>query len=311
MPTAFNTISDELRKYYAQDQEKQIADSNSFYAAQVNSTNKLYDAQVDKQSKAYEDKYRENAIQKLINERQVAENMANLGLTNSGLNRTQQTAVQLSYANNKADLDRQKQSAVNDINLARTQALDTIEQNRLSGEATIKQNFEDMINKTAQSMYEKQIEAKNQQIAQQQQNSYIIKKNDGILSRDYMGDLSSNGVDVIYDTEKGTATYTDRNSGFSSTFPINKNPYTNTVNPDTEFGTFKNGYQPNNKNGIPLKIEDTTYIKELGKEQNVFKTEETIGRRTITKYWIWDGSINEYVKAVKKVVDGEKKWVII
>lgn len=50
-------------------------------------------------------------VRRLINERKVAEAMANQGLTDSGLNRTQQTAVQLSHGNavSKAELARQKQ----------------------------------------------------------------------------------------------------------------------------------------------------------------------------------------------------------
>lgn len=49
-------------------------------------------------------------VQKHIAEREVSEAMANAGMTDSGLNRTQQTAIQLSYANaeNEARIARQK-----------------------------------------------------------------------------------------------------------------------------------------------------------------------------------------------------------
>lgn len=311
MPTAFNNISDELRKYYAGDLQKQIADSNKFYDSQVDSTNKLYDAKIDKQSKVYDDSYRENAIQKLVNERQVAENMANLGLTNSGLNRTQQTAVQLSYANNKAGIDRQKQSDIADLNLARTQALDTIEQNRLASEATINQNFDDMISKNAQSMLEKQNEAA-------QQNSYIIRTNNGLLSRDFLGSLKQNGVDSYKITKNDGLDYiryVDNNSGKSVDLKVGVNPYTGDDNSalKEKYGVFDNGYQPKGvegygafdktKNGY-VKAAGTAEFK--GRNQNVF----SITKNGVTTYWIWDGANNEYfqVKSAGKDVNGNTMW---
>ncbi|MBQ4120345.1 MAG: hypothetical protein IJD45_08165 [Clostridia bacterium] len=129
------------KQYYASQKKSDLKDSNALYDNQVKSTNKDYDTQVFEQSRAYEDQYRENAVQKEINKRQVAESMANLGLTDSGLNRTQQTAVQLSYGNNKANIDRQRQSGIDSLNYSRRQALDTTEQNRLAANAQIEQGY--------------------------------------------------------------------------------------------------------------------------------------------------------------------------
>lgn len=128
-------------KYYKKLKDKDLKVSNELYDNQVKSINRDYDTQVFEQGKAYEDQYRENAVQKEINKRQVAESMANLGLTDSGLNRTQQTAVQLSYGNNKANIDRQRQSGIDSLNYSRRQALDTTEQNRLAANAQIEQGY--------------------------------------------------------------------------------------------------------------------------------------------------------------------------
>lgn len=70
-----------------------ISESNSTKEKQKTVVTDNYNYRIAEAEKAYDDSYRENAIQKLINERQVAESMANMGLTDSGLNRTQQTAV--------------------------------------------------------------------------------------------------------------------------------------------------------------------------------------------------------------------------
>ena len=109
------SIDDYYKKALEATKEQQTADVNrvnTMSEQQKKSVNDIYNAKIDETDSAYEDDYRENAVQKLINEREIAENMANLGLTDSGLNRTQQTAVQLSYANTKGKIDRQKQAAV-------------------------------------------------------------------------------------------------------------------------------------------------------------------------------------------------------
>lgn len=59
--------------------------------------------------------YDENAVRQYVGERRVAENMANLGLTDSGLNRTQQTALQVSRGNADHSTRLQYEAAVRSI----------------------------------------------------------------------------------------------------------------------------------------------------------------------------------------------------
>ena len=95
-----------------QNKNKQINTINEIAAKNKQTITETHNAELKEIEKSYDDQHRINAVQKLINERQVAENMANLGHTDSGLNRTQQTAVQLSYANQNAKLNTQRQSAI-------------------------------------------------------------------------------------------------------------------------------------------------------------------------------------------------------
>ena len=129
------------KQYYSKQKKSDLKVSNELYDNQAASTNRDYDTQVFEQGRAYEDQYRENAVQKEINKRQISESMANLGLTDSGLNRTQLTAAQLSYGNNKSAIDRQRQAGIDSLNYSRRQALDTIEQNRLAANAQIEQGY--------------------------------------------------------------------------------------------------------------------------------------------------------------------------
>lgn len=294
MPTAYTTFEEEAKKLIDPNREKAKLESNAFYDSQVASTNKLYDAEAEKAGKAYEDSYRENAVQKLINERQVAENMANLGLTNSGLNRTQQTAVQLSYANQKANIDRQKQNNIDDINLNRTKALDTIEQNRLSSDASIDQEYDKLINETATANYKNYL-SEQDKITQKQSESPKISKFD-----------YGTPVSMSY-SSNGNVLYTDE-SGNSVKMRAGANPYTGDVNADLlvngEYNAsraFSNGYQPKYYKGKELtyytpskgsKETSTANVpwRDDGKQQQIFTTGKN-------KYYVWYGPNNRYVEA--------------
>lgn len=94
---------------------KYIADINSIVdTATQNSVNKVQ-GEIDKLPTQYQSAFDANAIQQKINERQVAERMANMGLTNSGLNRTQQTAINIQRANADAALRQQVNSATTSL----------------------------------------------------------------------------------------------------------------------------------------------------------------------------------------------------
>lgn len=293
MPTGYTTFEEQVRKSARAGWDKQLADTDALYANQAASINKNYDSQVDKQSKAYEDSYRENAIQKLINERQVAENMANLGLTNSGLNRTQQTAVQLSYANNKAGIDKQKQSDIADINLARTQALDTNEQNRLKDRMAINEANESAITKAAQENYKnylKVLEEQNKVAQESEKTTYKVRTAGG-------SGLDSAGNEVYY--------FYDEN-GKKLTYPKGTNPYTGkpitggyTAKEIESYGGVWNGYQPK---GVKYNGQNygavNKYLTDKGSVQIEHQGHyKTIWQTKDGSLWVWDDEVGNYVRA--------------
>lgn len=303
----------QAKKASAADQKKAIADSDKLYTAQADATKELYKGQITETEKSYEDNYRENAIQKLINEREVAENMANMGITDSGLNRTQQTAVQLSYANQKANIDKTKQQQVDAFLREMNSQLATIEQNRLASAASIKDSYNKAAiesGTTAYGDYQDQVAASKKEYydylekkeANEKKNSYIIKANDALLSRDYTGTLKDNGV-TSYKIEKDDGTYVryvDSKSGKKVDLPLGMNPYTGKFADDVldangyydASKAFKgNGYQPNNYNGKPLTESGITDIVN-GNRQNVWKTADG-------KLYIWIGADNKYIPYVE------------
>lgn len=69
------------------------------------------DAELDRQKREYRDRHDLAAAQEFLNRRKTNEAMANSGLSDSGLNRTQQTAISIARGNQDAALTRQQQDA--------------------------------------------------------------------------------------------------------------------------------------------------------------------------------------------------------
>lgn len=69
------------------------------------------DAELDRQNREYRDQHDLAAAQEFLNRRKTNEAMANSGLSDSGLNRTQQTAISIARGNQDAALTRQQQDA--------------------------------------------------------------------------------------------------------------------------------------------------------------------------------------------------------
>ncbi len=270
-----------------------------------------YGAQIKEAETAYDDQHRINAVQKLINERQVAESMANNGLTNSGLNRTQQTAVQLSYANQKAQLDRQRQSAIDALNREMmayiTQADTQAAADIASIENTYAQNRQSYVTSMEQADAAKAATIEAARIKAEQEAA-------AKLSRIGYGTLAS----MSYGTN-GNVVYTDT-SGNSVTMRAGANPYTGEPHKDVldidgkydASKTFSNGYQPNNINGEKLKTYDSktkavpstfpAYWRTDGKEQKIFVTPSN------NKCWVWVGPNNSYVEIEWNGLKGQWVW---
>ena len=282
-----------------ENKNKQIAAINETAAKNKQTITENYNAQIADAQKAYDEQERINAVQKIVNEMQVAESMANMGLTDSGLNRTQQTAVQLSYANNKAKLDRQKQSAIDalnrEMNAYLTEADTTATKNIAAVEDTYNQNRQSYAASMQQADIDAAAKVEAERIKSQQENA-------GKISQISYGDLAN----MSY-ASNGNVIYTDT-SGNSVTMRAGANPYTGEINADLLVDgvydasrAFSNGYQPKYYKGKELStykpskssnISSKTMVpwRNDGKEQQIFTTGDN-------KYYAWYGSENRYVEA--------------
>lgn len=282
---------------------------DEIYNKNIEQINKNYDAGIDDLSKKYDDQQRTVAVQKLINERKVAESMANLGVTDSGLNRTQQTAVQLSTANQAYNLNRQKQADINAYNLERDNKIAEIEQSRLSSHLSLDDKY-------------LQLEESAKAVNGSQNNGYsntfgIIQADGATFGRVY-GELKDNNVSVIYNPANSdgefTTTYIDKNTGKKLTVASTINPYTGhnnivvegrsnsaTAQAGDKWGYFDNGYQPKGvdgnrkfdttKNGYVI-TKGTIDLPDTGVTRRVFG----VTQNGITTYWYWRAEQNKYIQ---------------
>jgi hypothetical protein len=106
---------EKIRKQTEPAKAKEIKAITDAAAANKQLVTDSYNAQIADTNESYEGLFRKNAVQKVLNERDLERRAAEMGLTDSGLSRTQMTANQLSYANQNAEYRRARQKAVDTL----------------------------------------------------------------------------------------------------------------------------------------------------------------------------------------------------
>lgn len=147
MATSYDPVSQALAQYEqakaentaSTDQLKKSYDE--IYASQAAQYQNQADADIAKTETEYKGLYDRAALQQLVNERELERRQANLGLTDSGLTATQQTAIQVARGNADANIDAQKQAAIDSITLQLEQYLANVDQNRAQAYAQADYNL--------------------------------------------------------------------------------------------------------------------------------------------------------------------------
>lgn len=130
-----------ITNYYENDFNKEVKRANDLAAKQKQNVNKTYDAQIKKLNdtaekqtiateNSYDAAYADNEVNRFINERQIRTSMADAGLQDSGLNRTQLTAVELQKTNADNSISLAKNSAINKIRSSLQESIYEAEQAR-------------------------------------------------------------------------------------------------------------------------------------------------------------------------------------
>lgn len=155
------TMAD-FKKWYIDDptNKKSLQTQKDTINQAADASNQLlqdtYDMGVADTQRNYAEQFDANAVQRMINERQIAESMANAGLTNSGMNASQMTANQLSYGNQNAKLRREQQLAIDTLaaTLRQGRLANELQRNQQLAEADI--NYNNAANEYASGMVAEQ-----------------------------------------------------------------------------------------------------------------------------------------------------------
>lgn len=110
---------------------------------------------------SYENAFRQNEVQRMLNERYLERKAAEMGLTDSGMNRTQLTANQLSYGNQKATLTAQKQKAIDTLAATMRAKMTDIDTAEKADIRAIEKQYDADADTWASNMYKTDLETTN------------------------------------------------------------------------------------------------------------------------------------------------------
>lgn len=223
--------------YFKKQTSKNYADSEAAAIQAAKDANKAniqlitddYTTQIADAKAAYDPYFRQNEIQRAVNERFLERKAAEMGLTDSGLSRTQQTANQLSYGNQNAEFMRQRQKAVDTLKAAMDAKILEQNTNLNTNIAGIKTTYADKRTADATSMYNEAV--KNEAELEKEKLKYIndaattatdqfndlynqiYKERRDFATKDVNGNLTYNNnpvhLDMIYDYQKQSGLPTD------------------------------------------------------------------------------------------------------
>lgn len=115
--------------------DQYLADIDAIYKENARQLEHAYEQQKAQLPQDYQYAYDKNAIQQAINEREVAGRMEQLGLTDSGLNRTQQAAINVQRSNADQAVTQQQNAQLNALSSALAEQLSQNRANQTAGAA--------------------------------------------------------------------------------------------------------------------------------------------------------------------------------
>lgn len=221
-------------------------------------------------------------IQNQLATKNFREYLVNSGRSNSGIMPQYEMNRQNNLQRSLNDITAGQNMALADINRRNTLANQTYNTGLQSANANIEANYLNNLLAQQQAAWQREMEQKkfDEQVRQYNENLAFQKQQyaDQLARQSYSGGGYSGG-------------------GSSSGPALTTAYYSGDYNKDVKYGTFSNGYQPNNVNGKKL-TGTGEYINKVGKtlqgtttttKQQVWKTSDG------TRYY-WDGNQNKYIK---------------
>lgn len=215
--------------------------------------------------------------------------MNRAGLGTQGVVGSQVNSINNNYGTNLNTISKDKASGLRDIEnqINNTNLQYETNKNNLAAQ------YAQMYN-TKQS----EIESNALQLAETAYNNYISQQQAAtqLEQQRIEAERANQLAWAQLNASRASSSYNTNNfSDSGSNYAVNTAYYQGDLNSDAKYGTFSNGYQPNNINGQKL--------KDSGKKMKITTTDRFGKKQTLTqtvwktpdgKKWYWDGRYNRY-----------------
>lgn len=146
-------MAGQLHEQRKQSDDEVIQQINAAIDRATASSTNPYKTQMEQLPSQYQSLFDANAVQELVGRRQVQEAMANMGLTDSGLNRTQQTALSVQRGNADAGVRLAQQQKTQELQDKISQLVENAAAQKQQQEASIRANTSDWYNTLLSNFY--------------------------------------------------------------------------------------------------------------------------------------------------------------
>ena len=146
-------VAGQLHEQRKQSDDEVIQQINAAIDRATASSTNPYKTQMEQLPSQYQSLFDANAVQELVGRRQVQEAMANMGLTDSGLNRTQQTALSVQRGNADASVRLAQQQKTQELQDKISQLVENAAAKNQQQEASIRANTSDWYNTLLSNFY--------------------------------------------------------------------------------------------------------------------------------------------------------------
>ena len=242
----------------------------------------LSDLQAEREENArnYNSQRNQANVQNQIAAKNFKEYLVNSGRGNSGIMPQYEMNRQNNLQRSLNDINASQNIALADINRRNTLANQAYNTGLQGANAQIEANYINNLLAQQQAAWQREMQEKqfNEQVRQYNENLAFQKEQ-------YANQLARS-----YSSGGGGSS---KSSGPASTTAY----YSGDYNKDVKYGTFSNGYQPDNVNGNKLKATgDKVSVKSKTLQGTTTTTNQNVWQTSDGTRYVWDGTKNKYVQ---------------
>lgn len=168
MAKTYTDFLQEILNAQKEEKEKQLSGIDAKYESLNKEITDKYLGDIGALKEIYDDYIDKSYVQKLIDKKQVQETLANIGLTDSGLQRTEQTAIQLSHSNRASKYNTLKQQQIDSLAKEMRSKITDSKIQAEKEKATVSDNFRKTAESKATELFKNQETQENKQETKQE-----------------------------------------------------------------------------------------------------------------------------------------------